>query len=261
MRVKITGPVTPERLVEALERVALTFEGVYGEEFVGFFGANLYVQAYTKDGRQVEVAARGGKEMVISLRLPPGAIAKPALSDELLAEREELAAKVEEQRRTADERDREAIEERRARIARRDQADAEQKGREMTFQAIVAAGFGEDVVRECNTAIKAVWDELRPVWPNGQKKGQPRAMPHLAMFEGTVFLHAGNRPGDGQRIKTPLSKRTSYGSELEPYWKSPEWKDGAVPALTAVIEGYAKRLAVARATEDSQAQQERSAKV
>jgi len=242
MRVKIAGLVTPERLIQALERAALTFEGAYGDEFDGFYGANLYLQAYTKDGRPVAVSANGGKEIVIDLRLPTGAPAKPMPSDDVLAERKASAIREEQQRKESEARSEKLFEEHRARMARRDQAEAEQARREAAFQAIVAQ-FGEVVVRDCNAAIQAIWEEVLPVWPHGQKKGLPRAMPYLVFSGGAVFLHAGNRPGDGFRIKTPLSRRCSYSSNgLEPHWKSPEWKEGAVPMLAEVIEKYVRKL-------------------
>jgi hypothetical protein len=81
MRIIIDGPITPERLIEALERAALKFEGVLGDRFEGFYGANLYVQAYSTDGRQVEIPGPRGAELVLKLALPEGSIKKPALSD------------------------------------------------------------------------------------------------------------------------------------------------------------------------------------
>ena len=241
MRIKIEGPVTAERLMEALERATRTFQDVFGGDFVGFFGANLYVHAYTNDGQQVEVATKEGKEMLIRLPLTPGSIAKPALSDALKLERAAIAARAEAESKEREETQRETFEVQRAQYVRRAQMRAEQDERERKFQAIVAA-FGENVIHDCNAVIQGVWEERRPVWPHGQKKGQLRAQPYLSLLEGHVLLYAGNRPGDGQKIKTPLSKTISHKLEFQTHWASPEWKEGAVPALAAVIEDYAKKL-------------------
>lgn len=61
MKVKIEGVVTADRLRIALEGLVKTFEDTFGDDFAGFFGANLYVQAYNTDGEQIEVYEGGRK--------------------------------------------------------------------------------------------------------------------------------------------------------------------------------------------------------
>lgn len=239
MRVKIEGAVTPERLREAFERLVSTFEETLGDDFAGFFGANLYVQAYGTDGQQVEIF-ENGKEKVIKLPRPPGSPAKPDLSDEVLAKRAAQAALEDEARKKAEKSHREAQERYLAQKTRYEQELAEWKKHIKTFQA-VASMFGEDLIRDCNAAINTVWTERKPVWPNGKKKDQPRAMPYLAITDGFVLLFTGNRPGDSRKIRTPLMNNFSM-SGVEAFWQYTEWKDVVVPALAAVIDGYAKKL-------------------
>lgn len=249
MRVKIDGAITVERLKGALELATKHFEEVFGDEFAGFFGANLYIRAFRKDGEEIGIFVNG-KEKVVTLPRLPGVPEKPGLSDDALAQRAARAAQQEEAERASEKRQREADERYRAQQAQYSQQVAALQAHIKTFQAI-AATFGEELIRDCNAAINAVWDERKPVWPNGQKKGQPRAMPYLAVAEGTVLLFTGNRPGDSQKIRTPLVKRLTV-SGSEPYWRYTEWQDVVVPALAAVIDRYSKNLQPAVDPQDSQ---------
>ncbi|WP_338924853.1 hypothetical protein V0M98_35120 (plasmid) [Pseudomonas silesiensis] len=246
MKVKIEGVVTADRLRIALEGLVKTFEDTFGDDFAGFFGANLYVQAYNTDGEQIEVY-EGGKEMALKLPLRPDTPTKPPLSEAVRANRAEQAKRVNEERKEAEQSRREIEEQHLARKARYEHELAAWKQHIETFQA-VASRFGNDLIRDCNAAITTVWNEHKPVWPNGNKKDLPRAKPYLAIAGGVVLLFTGSRPGDSRRIKTPLMKDVSM-SGVEAFWQYDEWKEVAVPAMAAVIEGYAKKL---QAPENSQ---------
>jgi hypothetical protein len=82
MRIKIVGPITPARLTEALESAALEFTSRLGDDFEGFFGANLYLQAFSAAGQQVEIQV-DGKEKMITLSLPAGESLRPAQTEEV----------------------------------------------------------------------------------------------------------------------------------------------------------------------------------
>lgn len=247
MRIKIAGQLTPERLAEAIEHLNTTFKAQFGDDFAGFFGGNLYVQGFLKDGRSCEIQSRG-KEVVLSLRLPPGEIARPALSESVKAEREALrqaeAARAKAEQKRQDQMRRELDERVAEERALRKQAMADQDKREQKFKSVVEK-FGDAVIDDCNAVIKAVWDEHQPVWPNGPKKGQVRATPYLQMIDGFVFLYSGTTLDRGRKIKTPISSRSSH-ADVRTFWQYPEWKDVAVPALSRVIERYANQLTDAR---------------
>jgi hypothetical protein len=240
MRVKIEGAVTADRLREALERLVSTFEESFGDDFAGFFGANLYVTAYGTDGQQIEVF-QGGKEKVLKLPRPPGTPAKPDLSDEVLAKRLAQAKLEDEARKKTEQSHREAEERVLAQKERYEQELAGWRQHIKTFQA-VASRFGDDLIRDCNAAISTVWNEHKPVWPNGKKKDQPRAMPYLAITDGFVLLFTGNRPGDSRKIRTPLLNNFTLHGGVEAFWQYTEWKNVAVPALAEVIKGYEQKL-------------------
>lgn len=78
MRIKISGEIRPDRLIEILSKVA----AAYGENFGGFFGANLYINAFDKDGEPLDLADFEGNEPMFSFGVPDGEMARPLLSDE-----------------------------------------------------------------------------------------------------------------------------------------------------------------------------------
>jgi hypothetical protein len=137
--------------------------------------------------------------------------------------------------------DEEAAKENKKRQQRNRQLQQQQMEREQTFKAVIEA-FGQNVVEDCNAAIKRVWQESKPVFPTGIRKGEARAQPYLYLGDGQLLLFTGNHAGDGRKIKTPLSKKASYYGTPEPYWRYPEWATLAVSALSQVIEGYARQL-------------------
>lgn len=238
MRIKLVGPITPERLRDALELAAHGFRKVLGEQFAGFYGANLYLQVYNSDGEPIELY-EGGKEATITMRVPAGMLAKPMLSAGAVQRRDARAAEAVQARdilRQADERSREQIEARRAHWRA---LQAEQARHVRQFARIVEV-FGDTVITQCNAAIAEVWARLKPLEPTGPNKGQPRDVPYLAQQDGGRLLYVGEGRSH-RRIKTPVSRLGTYAETLEPHWKYQAWVEGAVPALRAVIEGFVRQ--------------------
>lgn len=220
-----------------METAAVEFTSRLGDDFEGFFGANLYLQAFASDGQQVEIEVNG-KEKIITLSLPAGEALRPALSEEVKVKH--ITAKkaaTERQLQVAKEREAERRQweaERSLKQAKLRASEAEQARREQEFSKLVSL-HGNDFIGRCNEVIVEVWREWCPVWPHGQRKGEPRPTPHLDLVDGVVHLLSG--PNSARRkVRTPLSQGTNYRGDLEPYWKHAAWVDGAIPKLQALME-------------------------
>jgi hypothetical protein len=124
--------------------------------------------------------------------------------------------------------------------ARRQKAESddanrrEQGQREEIFMALVN-NHGSAFIEACNDTIRDTWQRLTPVWPSGPRKGQPRETPYLTLTDGKLLLFSGTG-GGGRKIRTPVSSYGQYG--WSHYWQHPAWVEGAVPALTAVIDRF-----------------------
>lgn len=239
MKVKVAGPITAERLTEALEQATARHREAMGQRFDGFYGATLYLNAYSNEGEQVAVM-QGDKEVSLILRLPAGVQMRPMLSERAVQARDQRLA---EQARTREVLHQMEVENERrfeAEKARRRALQAEQHQHERVFARIHAA-FGEALIAQCNAAIETVWAQWQPKEPHGPRKDQLRDRPFLAVEDGRVMLYVG--VGRSARsILTPLSKLASHGTELEPFWKHDVWVQGVVPALRAVIDGFLRQL-------------------
>jgi hypothetical protein len=238
MRIKILGPITPDRLTEALESAALEFTSRLGDDFEGFFGANLYLQAFANGGQQIEIQV-DNKEKMITLSLPAGEALRPALSDEVKVKRVAARKAAVEEQAEREKKDDEARKQHAALVRERQAkwkiASDEQERRERQFTGLVST-HGVDFIARCNDVLREVWAEYSPVYPHGQKKGQLRDLPRLELINGIVHLFSGSTTP--RKIKTPLSRQARYPAALEPYWKYPEWVDGALPKLQALMESY-----------------------
>lgn len=246
MRVKITGPITVDRLTEAVMTAAEKFEAALGKEFAGFFGANLYLSAYTLAGEPVDLLDEFGKPVMITLPVSVSQIASEDSSEsaELKLEHGEEAEQLK----------REAIEQENQRLAleieeryslmfaARQPLVEEQERRDRQFMALVAA-YGMEFIDACNAAIAQTWEHLQPTWPHGARKGQLRARPILKTVGLDVQL--GTLGGKSfRKIRSPLSHVSSSlwsGSQLKTYWQHDGWVTGAIPALSDVIEHFQRR--------------------
>lgn len=75
MIIKIKGKLTLERIESMLEHA----KQVYGDSFDGFYSTSIYVTGYSKNGFMYDDKIE--KTTLIS-QVPPGQIAKPAITDE-----------------------------------------------------------------------------------------------------------------------------------------------------------------------------------
>ncbi|UIF89120.1 hypothetical protein KAF44_28670 (plasmid) [Cupriavidus necator] len=75
MKVRVEGPITAERLAEAVAQAATLHEGG-AVAFAGFYGATLYLHAYTDEGEPMAVD-QDGKEMALTVRAPAGTVLRP----------------------------------------------------------------------------------------------------------------------------------------------------------------------------------------
>lgn len=227
MRVKIFGPITAERLAEALAAASNKFTDAEGFPLLSFYGANLYLTAYDQDGQAVDLQDNNGKDVSITLPAIPGEPARPALSDAVKAQR---ASREEESKRLEE--------------MERMQAEARRKEREIEFfarQKIIDANTAavqtyDDVTRSMieadpvgtvnlfNSVIDAVWQEMKPVYPYGKEKGKPRLKPKFEIIgaKNQLFLHRDDTGVHYIKVKNPVCKLSN--NSVTAFWENEAWK-------------------------------------
>lgn len=224
MRVKIQGQITAERLAAALEAVQARFDEV--EEGFRFFGANLYLTAYAADGRPMDLVDHKGDTLMITIGVPSGELARPALTGAAL-ERQEKAkadaakAKAEEKAAQAEywRKQNEEMEERRRQAEEREAAYQAYN----TLTAQLLARIPERFIAGMNDIVHAVWAEMKPVEINGKKKGQPKPVPYFEIQGETLLLNADN-------WKAPRKALNPFGTRhrfeiIKPYWAHDAWQE------------------------------------
>jgi hypothetical protein len=224
MRIKINGPITPERLTEALTLAAARFGGNFG----GFYGANLYICAYNEKGEQIELCHENGREVTLIMQLPPGMPMRPALAPEVI-ERQRLEL---QQRKQLEARERElhTQEEMRWRAEAehskkiRDAAAVAHQKRVKQFESLFVE-HGEALILRLNQIIAHVWDTRKPRWPHGKDKGQVRPMPVFAWSAevgGLMLYRSPEKTGSPRKIQSPVGYLDSQ-RKLKHYWQYEEW--------------------------------------
>jgi hypothetical protein len=239
MRIKINGPITPERLTEALTLAAARFGGNFG----GFYGGNLYLCAYNEKGEEIVLCDENGKEVTLLMQLPPGMPMRPALAPEVierqrleLQQRKELEAR-ERERRIQEEMLRRDDAERRKRL--KDEAMAEFLRQVKQFKTLLAK-HGEVLILQMNEIVAHVWATRNPRWPYGKDKGQVRAMPVFAWSAeaGEVMLYRSpEKTGSPRKIQSPISYLDRQRN-IHQYWQYEEWHTvtDAIQQLLADLE-------------------------
>lgn len=237
MRIKLFGEITAERLALALQGAAAQ----HGEDFGGFYGANLYLVAYSKDGERMEIVDNKGREVMLQYAIPDGGILRPEKSAAAKQRAKDALAAA----------DTEQEEQRKQNQLWREQAQAEQVVRknkaeqekqflqdhEAIFSMLVN-NFGSEFLDEVNKAIESVWAEKKPIYLQGANKGMPRPLPYIHAGLGKVWLQTGRQM---KSIKSPLFVYDRI-TGTKPIWVYPEWKNYAVPAIYKVIEQFANKL-------------------
>lgn len=217
MRVKLSGQITAERLAEALQKTAEKF----GDNLGGFYGGNLYLNAFNKDGEPMEIVDHRGKEIGLSFGVPDGEIFRPALSEAAKvrkAERAEEKNQQEEAWLKRQEQQQREFDERR-RVAREKEALEQALNKQTTcFIQEDAAGF----LNAMNEIIHGVWAEMNPICPSGKDKGNPRPLPWFEVVDGVLLLHRNATGKSYFKVGNPVAK-LQYG-ELEPHWKNEAWR-------------------------------------
>lgn len=226
MRIKIFGPITAERLAEALAAASNKFTDSEGFPLLSFYGANLYLTTYNQDGQPVELQDRDGKDVSITLLAIPGEPARPALSDAANAQR---TSQKEESKRLEE--------------AERIQAEERKKKHEIAFlarQKIIDANTAavqtyDDVTRSMieadpvdtvnlfNSVIDAVWQEMKPVYPNGKEKGKPRIKPKFELVGAAnqLMLHRDDTGVHYIKVRNPVCKLSN--NRVSAFWENEAW--------------------------------------
>lgn len=226
MRIKIFGQITADRLAEALAAASNKFTDSEGFPLLSFYGANLYLTAYDQDGQPVELQDNYGKDISITLPTNPGEPNRPSLSDNAMAQ---SASQKEEDKRLEE--------------AERIQAEERKKKRDVEFlarQKIIDANTAaiqtyDDVTRSMieadpvgtislfNSTIDAVWQDMKPVYPNGKGKGQPRIKPKFELMGAAnqLMLHRDDTGVHYTKVKNPVCKLSN--NRVTAYWENEAW--------------------------------------
>lgn len=233
MRIKIEGPVTVERLAEAL---AIALQRCNGH-VTGFYGANLYLNAFNDEGEQFELANADGKPSVIVMKTPSGELSKPILSKAASLRREQIKQKREAEERRQNEqyllRQRLANQES-ERVRQAYLAEMRARERDAAMFRSVFEKHGDAFIADLNMVISAVWDEHKPMHSNGKEKGMLRKRPVIRVIDG--------RPKIGSAKTLYRFESPKYnGPRRAPYWTFPEWTNIAVPRLLEMIAEYYER--------------------
>jgi hypothetical protein len=225
MRIKINGPITPERLAEALAAAITRL----GADFGSFFNANLYVRVYNHDGEEIELYGTNGKPAALLLPLPPGMPMQPPVAPEVLERRHHQL----EQRKGL---------ERQEQIRRdheeklwRAQVEQRTRAKELAVKAYqesvqqfesLLAKHGEALIAQLNAVVANVWKTHQPSWPHGKNKGQTRAMPVFAWDAGigkVLLYRSPEKNGSPRAIQSPVHYLYSHRT-LQPYRRYDAWR-------------------------------------
>ena len=211
LRLKIDGYITVARLQEAMARAV----ELMGEDFEGFYGANIYLQPYTSEGEVIALTDADDKPMVLSFGTPDGELKKPILTS---AAKERIQARRDKNERIKAERQIAKLESIRERQRELDQARAavltERKARRAHVESMIEEVEEatnsllkynpEEIVAQINRVIKEVWDQAKPVYRAGAKMGEPITTPQFDYLSGQLIIHQGENGTVFRRVKNPL---------------------------------------------------------
>jgi hypothetical protein len=225
MRIKINGPITPERLTEALAAATTRL----GDDCGGFFNANLYVHAYNKDGEEIALCGADGKQVTLLMALPPGMPMQPPMASEVIERRRRQL----EQRKELEAQERAQREhEERVRCAQVEQRmkakEAAAKAHHASVQQFesLLAKHGDALITQLNAIVANVWETRKPRWPHGKDKGEVRARPVFAWNAevGKVWLYRSpDKTGSARAIQSPVHYLDSQRN-IQQYWQYEEWR-------------------------------------
>lgn len=235
MRIKIKGPITPERLVSCLEDL----KNRYGNHFGGFYGANLYLNVYNKDGEPCDIVDHRGEPLILSFGVPDGEVARPPITEEAKERRKKMReaeaasqAKFEEEWRLRREQHAREVAEREAKYQ---EAKAHiDRWNELT--SILIKHDQEEFLARTNAAIHSFWEETQPVYTAGKSTGEVRPIPKLQIEGGKLQFLSGKTV---KKIKNPICCM-AYG-KVASHWNYPEWEQ-VTARLTDVMTMMAKEL-------------------
>ncbi len=248
MRIKICGLITAERLAEALVAASNKFTDANGSPLLSFYGANLYLTTYTQDGQPVELQDRDGKDISITLLAIPGEPSRPALSEAAKAQR---SSQKEESKRLEEE-------DRLLAIDQKKKRDIEFLARQKIIDANVAAvNSYDDATRSMieadpvgtislfNSTIDAVWQEMKPVYPHGKEKGQPRIKPKFELVGAAnqLMLHRDDTGVHYTKVRNPVCKLSN--NRVTAFWENEAWTK-----VSSLLFEVIKKHAIAKAALD-----------
>lgn len=227
MRIKIKGQITAERLAEALQAAAEKYEAV--RPGCKIYGANLYLTAFDADGIPFDLADHRGNSLSITIQAKSGELVRPALTADGEARRQkaldEARRRAEEAEAKAEARDREMIAEHEKKLREHREKEAEARKKFERANAITAAlleSMPERFVNELNNTVQRVWDDLKPVETQGEKKGQPKALPVFSINADGLLLSVETWK-KSRRVLNPFC--TFRHGEIEPFWAHDAWRE------------------------------------
>ena len=222
MRIKIKGLITAERLATALDAASVKF----GDNFGGFYGANLYINCFTPSGLPIEIGDHDGKEVAICFGVPDGELEKPILTKDGAISRANQKKEAEEAENNRDAERKKMNEENsrhwnEQRRIREELDNIVQVLNTISLKALETrpASFTEDL----NAVIRTVWDELKPVYPNGNEKGLPRPMPWFQFDKKALLLHRDSTGVHFKKVKNPVYPKSGCRNDFDHHWSNPAW--------------------------------------
>jgi len=240
MRLKIDGEITAERLAQALVAVQKKFESV--RPGTRFFGANLYMTAYSVDGEPFDLCDARKEPLIHRFPAKQGEIARPALSAEGQIRRQQRLEDAKEQRRLADEwqrlRDESDAKDHAERLQRQKDRQAARHATDERLNKLAAATKAlieinsDRFISSLNEALQAAWDEVKPVYTRGKNKGLPQPRPTFLSFSGRLYL-------DSETVQTPYALRNPMLKKsdvmLAPIFSGAAWAN-AIERMQGILD-------------------------
>ena len=226
-------------MAQALQEAAKIYERACPGHAI--YGANLYLNAYRADGLQFGIASEKDKtkEMMITMKAPPGDLIKPALTSEAKASREAAVQKQKEKQEAYERANAIRQQEFWEQARKFEEHEAKIKAHLRSANVItehLIEWKPEEFINGVNRAIQDAWKKVNPVHAGGSRKGQTIAMP-VAFHEDGVLFFASPDLKNPMKPGNPLWKRDR--DKLITLWANEGWKS-AQEDMHKVLEFFWK---------------------
>lgn len=218
MRIKIEGEITTDLLAKALNK-AFDMAREVGD--ISFYGANLYLNVYDKNGLRLEIIDKN-QPIIVKVKSDEG-IVKPALTLEGALIKEQLA----QQEKEIKERNELAIKER---LERQDEEFKERVEHYKKINAFIKSlnahtskllvNSPSEFLANINMIVCSVWDKEKPTYLHGKQKGTFISKPFFYIENGLLKLKSPNHK-TSYTLRNAAFKNST--NELTSVWKYDAW--------------------------------------